>query len=160
VADGRGLVLRGRTEQFVPVPRGGAGQSGGIDRRGIREPTLARRFADVGHELLEPGRGGDLQSPQRLPGADDESVRQPHGQQHEVPGPGVEGLAVAAELRGAGQQVKDLVLVQVPVQGGAEPAGWTNSATARRPRVSAPVALKVTRLPRNQNASPSVSRRR
>jgi hypothetical protein len=50
--------------------------------------------------VLEPGGRGDLQSPQRLVGR------------------GPEGLAIAAELRGARQQVEHLVLVQVPVQGG------------------------------------------
>jgi hypothetical protein len=82
-------VLWGRAEQFVAVPRGGAGESGGIDRRGVGEPPLARGFAGVGCEVLEPGRRGDLQSPQRLVGADDESVRESRGQQYEITGPGV-----------------------------------------------------------------------
>ena len=46
------VVLWGRAEQFVAVPRGGAGESGGVDRRGVREPPLARGFA--GRRLRSP----------------------------------------------------------------------------------------------------------
>src|SRR4051812_24338687 len=43
--------------------------------------------------------------------------------------------------------------------GGAKPGGLRNSTTVARPPVWAPVALTVTRLPRNQTASPSSARR-
>ena len=42
---------------------------------GVGQATLRGRLADVGREVFEPGRGGDLQDAQRLVGADQEGVR-------------------------------------------------------------------------------------
>jgi hypothetical protein len=75
-----------------------ATEGGGIHRCRVRQALLARGLPGVGRELLEPGLCGDLQDSQRLVGSGDERARQPHGEQHEVAGPGLEGLAVTAEL--------------------------------------------------------------
>jgi len=121
------VVLWGRAEQFVAVRAAARARAAGSTGAGSGSRRWRAGSPGAGCEVLGSGRRGDLQSPQRLAGADEESVRQPGGQQHEIPGPGVEGLAVAAELRGAGQQVEHLVLVQVPVQrrGRNRPGGRT-----------------------------------
>jgi hypothetical protein len=103
-------VLWRWAEQFDGVLGGGAAEGGGIGWPGVREAPLARGFTGVGREMPEPRWGGELQNPQRLVGSRDERVRQPHGQQHEIAGSGLEGLAVTAELRRAGKQVEHLVL--------------------------------------------------
>jgi len=60
-------------------------ERGRVDWSGVWNPTLAGRFPDGGGEVLEAGRRRDLQGAQRLVRADEERVRQPHGQEHEVP---------------------------------------------------------------------------
>ena len=137
----------------------GVRQGSRVHRARVREPSSAGRSPDRRGELLEAAGRGDLQRPQRLDGADEERVRQPGRQQHEVARPGSHLLPVAEEC-GPPAETRNISSSTVcRCSGGAKPGGLKNSTTVTRPPVSAPVALTVTRLPRNQTASPSSARR-
>ncbi len=61
-----------------------------IDGAGVGQPQLSGRLADLRGELLEPGRGRDLQGAQGFVRSDHEGVRPAHREQDEVTGPGVD----------------------------------------------------------------------
>lgn len=94
-----------------------------VDGAWIGEPTLQRWFAGGRRELFETRRRRDLQEVERLIGSDEEGVRQPDGEEHEVAWSGEERLSVAAELGGSGEHVEHLVFGEVPMQGRCEPGG-------------------------------------
>jgi AcrR family transcriptional regulator len=91
-----------------------------VDRAWFRQPSFPGLLAYLGREVFEARRGGDLEGAQRMR-ANDEGVRLPHRQQHEVARLGVENPPAAPELHSAVKDIERLVLDEVPVQRRREP---------------------------------------
>lgn len=99
----------------------GVTEGGGVYRAWFGKPPLLGGFPDGRCERLESGGRGDLQGAQWPVGADEECMRHPHGQQHEIARPRTQGVLAAAELGMSGQQVEHFVLLLVPMQWRGEP---------------------------------------